>query len=125
MNTLFQIVNRITRPLLQGNAIITEHIPIQLKFERREKIVRYARIQGGNGVGENGSRPPLENHKAIGFLSNTGPDPLENKKSYQASIQCWAIIGSPAKRHLNALVVFGSHLPTSTKKIVRIAPHTL
>ena len=24
--------------------------------------------------------PPLENHKAIGFLSNTGPHPLENHK---------------------------------------------
>ena len=24
---------------------------------------------------------PLENHKAMGFLSNTGPDPLENRKA--------------------------------------------
>ena len=36
----------------------------------------------------------------IGFLSNTGPDPLKNHK---ASIQCWAIIGTPAKRHLNGV----------------------
>ena len=30
--------------------------------------------EGGQGV----QTPPLENHKAIGFLSNTGPGPLEN-----------------------------------------------
>ena len=30
------------------------------------------------------------------FLSNTGPDPLKiTNLSYQASIQCWAIIGMP------------------------------
>ena len=38
----------------------------------------------------------LDNCEAIGFLSNTDPDPLEN---YQA--QCWATIGPPAK-HLFA-----------------------
>ena len=26
-------------------------------------------------------RTPLNNHKAIGFFSNTGPDPLENNKA--------------------------------------------
>ena len=46
-----------------------------------------------------GNRTPLENHKNIGFLSNTGPDPLKSR-SYLASIQYWAIIGMPAKRHL-------------------------
>ena len=53
---------------------------------------------GGGGGGGQGVRIPLKNHKNIGSLSNTGPDPL---KIYQASIQCWAIIGTPAKRHLN------------------------
>ena len=46
--------------------------------------------EGGGGA--RGSHPPslshLENHKAIGLLSNTGPDPLENH-----SIQSWTIIG--------------------------------
>ena len=32
------------------------------------------------GVGGQGSRPPLENYKNIGFLSNTGPDPLKITK---------------------------------------------
>ena len=41
-----------------------------------------------------GSGPP-KNHKNIGFLSNTG---LEKSQSHQSRIQCWAIIGPPAKR---------------------------
>ena len=48
-----------------------------------------------------GPDPPLKNYKSIGFSSNTGPDPLKNR-SYQASIQSWSIIGTPAKRHLMA-----------------------
>ena len=39
----------------------------------------HARIQTGLGVGR-GSGPCLENHIAIGFLSNTGPDPLKITK---------------------------------------------
>ena len=44
---------------------------------------------------------PLKNHKNIGFLSNSGPDPLK------ISIQCWAIISTPAKRHLNGVSLEG------------------
>ena len=33
----------------------------------------HVRIQRG----DRGSGPPLENHKNIGFLSNTGSDPLK------------------------------------------------
>ena len=33
----------------------------------------------------------LENYKNIGFLSNTGPEPLKNH-SYQSSVQCWVTI---------------------------------
>ena len=39
---------------------------------------------------------------------------LEKPQSYEGSIQCWAIIGTPAK--LPLIVVFGSFLPSSTKK---------
>ena len=54
---------------------------------------------GGGGGGENRrSGPPLKNHKNIGFPSNIGPDPLKiTKQNYLVSIQCWAIIGMPAK----------------------------
>ena len=73
--------------------------------------------------------PPLKNHKNIGFLNNTAPDPLKSQ-SYQASIQCWTIIGTPEERHLNGvslganvgpfIMVFWSSLPSSTKKSCKI-----
>ena len=37
----------------------------------------HAQIQRGTG----GPTSPLENHKNIGFLSNTDPDPLKNHKA--------------------------------------------
>ena len=33
--------------------------------------------------------PPPENHKNIGFLSNTGPDPLENHKATKPAFNVW------------------------------------
>ena len=38
--------------------------------------------------------PTLKNHKNIGFLSNTGPDPLKNHKATK-----------PGKRHLNGVSI--------------------
>ena len=57
----------------------------------------HGRIRREGGGGAIRDPDPLNNHKNIGSLSNTGPEPLKN----QASIQCWAIIRPPAKRHLN------------------------
>ena len=76
--------------------------------------------------------PPPEKSQNIGFSSNTGPDPLKDS-SYQASIQCWAIIGTSAKRHLMAfhrraddgalILVLGSSLPSSSKKhVIKVGP---
>ena len=42
-----------------------------------QNFVAHARIQGGGGAG---GPDPLKNHKNIGFLSNTGPDPLKITK---------------------------------------------
>ena len=56
---------------------------------------------GGRGFG-----PPPEKSQNKGFLSNTGPDPLKKSQSYQASIQRWAIIGPPAKRHMTMMTRF-------------------
>ena len=76
------------------------------------------------GTGGPAPPPPWKNHKSIRFSSNTGPDLLKIR-SYQASIQCWAINGTPAKRHLMTfrwraddgplIVVVGCSLPSSTK----------
>ena len=35
----------------------------------------------GSREGAGGRNPLLKNHKNIGFLSNTGPDPLKNHKA--------------------------------------------
>ena len=63
----------------------------------------WADPDGGQGV----PPPPLKNHKFKGFLSKIGPDSLQKSKSYQASIQCWAIIDPPAKRRLNGVSLVG------------------
>ena len=44
---------------------------------------------------------PLKNHKTIGFSSNTGMDLLKKSQGYQASIQCWAIIGTTVSPFIN------------------------
>ena len=41
-------------------------------------VVAHAWIQRGR---EQGVRTPLKNQKAIGFHSNTGPDPLKSHKA--------------------------------------------
>ena len=55
----------------------------------------HARILRGVGGGGRGSGSPLNNHKNIGFHSNTGANPLKSK-SYQEGIQGLAVIGTPA-----------------------------
>ena len=43
--------------------------------------------------------PPLKNHKNIGFLSNTEPDPLENQKATKPELN----VGPPSARQRNAI----------------------
>ena len=43
--------------------------------------------EGGGEVGLD----PMENLKAIGFLSNTSPDPLENHKATKPALTVWAL----------------------------------
>ena len=53
-------------------------------------------MYGSRGTGGPDTPPPRTITK-YRVSSNTASDPLKNR-SYQASIQCWAIIGTPAKR---------------------------
>ena len=46
-----------------------------------ETYTRMTNIMDGYRGGDRGSVPPLVNHKNIGFLSSTGPDPLKNHKA--------------------------------------------
>ena len=68
---------------------------------------------------------PLENHKAIGYVSDTGPGPLENHKATKPAFNVWPL----SARQRNAiqmafrwraddgppLVIFGSSLPSCIK----------
>ena len=49
----------------------------------------------GDTGGPDHTHPPLKKQLAIGFLSNTGPNPLKNKKATKPAFN-----GGPAKRHL-------------------------
>ena len=68
------------------------------------------------GSGGGPPTPPPWKSEYIGFFSNTGPDSLENyKATNQACVQCWTIIGPPAKRHLNEKKNVVIVWPTLTK----------
>ena len=95
---------------------------------------KHVQILRGGGGGDRGSGPPhpLKNKKNIGFLSNTVPDPLKNRKATKPALNfgpssacqqnAFAIIGLPVKRHLMAfrwraddgplLVLFRSSFPS-------------
>ena len=49
--------------------------------------------------GDRGSGPPLENHKAIGFLINADPDPLEDHKATKPAFN----VGPSLARQRNAI----------------------
>ena len=51
-----------------------------------------------------GPPPPLNNHKNIGFLSNTGPDPLKNHKATKPAFN----VGQTSARQCNASVSPGA-----------------
>ena len=69
----------------------------------------HGRIQRGTG----GPDPPLENHKNIVFFSDTGPDPLKIVK-LPSQLSILAIIGTPAKRHLNGGSLAGRRWPANS-----------
>ena len=90
-----------------------KHMGFQYLLQQRAAKAQEGFCHAGQGV----KTPTLKNHKNIGLLSNTGPDPLKITR-YQASIQCratsemafcwWTDDGL-------LLVVFGFSLPLSTK----------
>ena len=68
----------------------------------------HGRIQRrGQGV-----RAPLKIHTNLGFLSNTGPDPRTDKATKPAFNR--AVIGTPAKRHLNSVLLVGRWWPANS-----------
>ena len=59
-------------------------------------LVPRADPEGGRGSG-----PTLKNHKNIGFISNTGPDPLKNHKGTKPVFN----VGHSSARQRNAILM--------------------
>ena len=57
--------------------------------------------------------PSHEKSQNIGFLSNTGPDPLNKSQSYQASVNVVPSSACQGNAIQMLLVLFGSSLPSS------------
>ena len=99
--------------------------PVQCLYSVTDSASGVPRKCGSRG-GDRGSGPPLKNYKNIGFLSNTGPDPLKiTKLSSQHSMLShyrhasetpfkWRLAGGLMMASL--IVVFGSSFLSSTKK---------
>ena len=68
--------------------------------------VRHARVQRVGGTAGPDTPSILKNHKNRASKQYWSGCP-EKLKSYQARIQCWGIIGTPAKRHLNGVSLAG------------------
>ena len=68
----------------------------------------------GGGGGGAGGPDPLKITKNIGFLSNTGPDPLKNHKATKPEFN----VGSPSARPMIARLKWYMHgsFTSSTKK---------
>ena len=69
---------------------------------------------GGYRGGTGGREPPLKKHKNIGFLCNTGQDPLKNPKATKPAFN----VGPSSARQRKAddgtfIAIFGSSIPLS------------
>ena len=67
--------------------------------EEARETVKQRCMRGSGGGGPD--IPPLENHKAVGFRINTGPDPMENHKATKQEYNA----GPPSVRQRNAISI--------------------
>ena len=72
-------------------------------------------IQRGGGRSEGPDPTPEKQQENVGFLSNTGPDPLKNQ----------ANIDPLAKRHFNGILLAGRRWPAYSGIWIRLPPHQL
>ena len=71
-------------------------MPSNIHHTRNQLRYVHVRIQRG---GAGSPDPPPKNHKNIGFLTNTGPDPLLNHKATKPAFN----VGPPSARQRNAI----------------------
>ena len=82
-------------------AVSTNKSPCE--SERLSHVVTRADLEGGGA----GGPVPAKKTQKYRVFSNTGPDHIKKSQSYQASIKCWAVISTPAKRHSNGVSLAG------------------
>ena len=102
-------------PLVFGKNIFKVFILVDMAMAFRVLHGTWADPEGGKGSGPPPPPPKKKNHKNIGFLSNTAPDPLKNhratKPAFNVGPYNWCFAGGT----IMVIVVFGSSIPSSTK----------
>ena len=133
-NVLFLMYNFMTTPGVTCTKVRNElvsrkiyNVRVALCIQQRLRAACHWRIQRG----WQGVRTCLKNHKNRVSLKYWSGSP-EKSQSYQVSIYSWAIIGPPAKRHLNGVSLaggwwpifsdVGSYIPSFLKKISNFDP---
>ena len=66
---------------------------------------------GWSRGGNRGSGSPLKNHKNMGFLSNTGPDPLKNHKATKSAFNFEPLSAHQRNTILNGISLVGRWWP--------------
>ena len=105
---------------------------MEQKYEALNTSVESMGVSRGGGGGQGVPTHPVKSQKYRVSQEYWSGSP-EKPQSYQASIQFWAIIGTPAKHHLNGVsgpmmaplkwYLLGSSLP-SKKNLVKVGPLT-
>ena len=83
-----------------ANHVHNEQICQMWDYNCRTVYGHMRKSRGGGGGRRGGPDSPfLKNHKTIGFLSNTGPDPLKNHKATKPAFNA----GPPSALQRNAI----------------------
>ena len=79
---------------------LTSKLLASLAILTKVKVFLTLTFLRGSRGGDKGSRPlPPEKSQNLGFLSNTGPDPLKNHKATKPAFN----VGPPSARQRNAI----------------------
>ena len=77
------------------------------------------------GDGGSGPPPPVKKSQKYRVSKQYWFGSPEKSQSFQASIQCWANIGTPARRHLNGVSLVGRWWPAYSGILDPSSPHQL
>ena len=112
-----------TLHMIYGSILSSAHPICDYKYF---SVIHGGIQRGGGGGGGTGVRTPLKNHKNIGFLCNTDPDPMKNHIATKPAFN----VGPSSARQQSTIsmvfrwqandgpfiAIFGYSIPPSTKK---------